>query len=319
MLIKLKSKNGIVNKGYGGISLYFMNTTMLLSIALTGFSVAFFHAAIPTHWLPFVMAARTQKWNRSKTVAVTAIAGAGHVLLTTVLGVVIVWLGIELDKKVGHWFPLIAGGALIAFGLYYLNQQRRGVRHGHGHFSLGGRMHDHHHPRDHGRHHDHSHPHDYHHDHHSGGHGHGHHHDHDRHEERLASPSLMGHSLTQGGEIRELHTFETVAGVPLQALEKKRKVVSDRVAILSLLAMLTFSPCEGFLPVYLSGISYGWIGFAILSLILAAATLLGMVAFTWLTLAGMEKLKLAFLEKYESGLMGAVLCLLGLAVIIFEH
>lgn len=278
---------------------------MLLSISLTGFSVAFFHAAIPTHWLPFVMAARTQRWNRNKTLAVTALAGAGHVLLTTILGVVIVWLGIELDKKIGHWFPLIAGGALIAFGLYYLNQQRRGISHGHSHFSFGKGKHDHH-GHDQSHHHDHSH-------------GHHHEHDHSHHEKCLAPPTLMGHSLPQAGEIRELHTFEAVAGIPLQTLEKKRTVMSDRVAILSLLAMLTFSPCEGFLPVYLSGISYGWVGFVILSVILALATLLGMVVFTWLTLAGMEKLKLAFLEKYESGLMGAILCILGLAVIIFEH
>jgi hypothetical protein len=48
------------------------------------------------------------------------------------------------------------------------------------------------------------------------------------------------------------------------------------------------------------------------------ATVAGMVVFTWLTLAGMEKLKFAFLEKYESGLMGALLCLLGILIIVFE-
>jgi hypothetical protein len=44
-----------------------------------------------------------------------------------------------------------------------------------------------------------------------------------------------------------------------------------------------------------------------------------MVIFTWLTLVGMEKLKLAFLEKYEGGILGGVLCLLGLVIILFEH
>jgi hypothetical protein len=43
-----------------------------------------------------------------------------------------------------------------------------------------------------------------------------------------------------------------------------------------------------------------------------------MVTFTWLTLAGMEKLKFRLLEKYESGIMGALLCLLGVLVIICE-
>ncbi len=111
-----------------------MNSTMLLSIAATGFTVAFLHAAIPTHWLPFVMAARTQKWSKAKTLSITAIAGGGHVLITTLLGVVIVWLGIALDKKIGHWFPIVAGGTLILFGLYYIVQHLRGGGHGHNHF-----------------------------------------------------------------------------------------------------------------------------------------------------------------------------------------
>ena len=55
-----------------------------------------------------------------------------------------------------------------------------------------------------------------------------------------------------------------------------------------------------------------------LTVILSVATVAGMVIFTWLTLAGMEKLKLRVLEKYESGIMGALLCLLGILVIIFE-
>ena len=81
---------------------------------------------------------------------------------------------------------------------------------------------------------------------------------------------------------------------------------------------LTFSPCEGFLPVYLSGIKYGWAGFIVLSTVLAFATIAGMVVFTWLTLSGMERLRLGFLERYESGLLGAFILLLGLGVIFFN-
>jgi hypothetical protein len=94
---------------------------------------------------------------------------------------------------------------------------------------------------------------------------------------------------------------------------------SDWAAIVSLLALLTFSPCEGFLPVYVSGVRYGWGGFFLLTAILSIATVAGMIVFTWLTLAGMEKLKLAWLERYESGVLGGMLCLLGLLIMIFEH
>lgn len=247
---------------------------VFLTVAATGFVVAFFHAAIPTHWLPFVLASRAQRWSRAKTLAVTATAGGGHVLLTTLLGVFIVWLGIAIDERIGHLFPWFAGGALVIFGLYYVVRQLRGRGHGHTHQ-------DH---ADYGI--DHSHPHVY------------------SHE---PADHAQGSKTTVGEAMQHLRAME------------QPKPTSDWVAIGSLLALLTFSPCEGFLPVYLSGIRYGWMGFALLSAILAGATLVGMVLFTWLTLIGLEKLKLQLLERYESGILGGALCLLGIFVILFEH
>ena len=60
-----------------------MNSAVLTTVAATGFSVAFFHAAIPTHWLPFVLTARARGWSRAKTLAVTAFAGAVTVALAS--------------------------------------------------------------------------------------------------------------------------------------------------------------------------------------------------------------------------------------------
>jgi len=48
-----------------------MNSSVLTTVAATGFTVAFFHAAIPTHWLPFVLTGRARGWSRAKTLAVT--------------------------------------------------------------------------------------------------------------------------------------------------------------------------------------------------------------------------------------------------------
>ena len=264
--------------GGGGISLMGMNQALFTTIAITGFTVAFLHAAIPTHWLPFVLTARVQKWNRSKTLFVTALAGSGHVLFTAVLGFLVAWFGIALNDKYGGWFPWIAGGALVLFGLYYVIQQLRGKGHGHSH-NFG----------------DHSHS--------------GHEHSHAEHDH---SGDAHEHDHLQGQHEHDddhEHQDEEMTPPP------KR---SDWGAIASLLALLTFSPCEGFLPVYVSGVRYGWSGFFLLTVILSVATVAGMVAFTWLTLAGMEKLKLRVFEKYESGIMGALLCLLGILIIVFE-
>ena len=246
-----------------------MNSTFFASIAVTGFTVAFLHAALPTHWLPFVAAGRGQHWSHGKTLAVTAGAGIGHTLFTTILGVLVVWAGIETSRLTGNIFPLIAGGVLILFGIYYLWKQVQGTGHGHRH--LFGQSHDHN-------------------DHHVREHDHDHHHEHSRRH----------------------HPHSVTAPVPLSPK-------SDWAVIVGLLAVLTFSPCEGFLPVYLSGIHYGWAGFAILSAILAIATVAGMIVFTWLTLAGLERFKLSALERFENGVLGAVLCALGIAVILFER
>jgi nickel/cobalt transporter (NicO) family protein len=231
-----------------------MNSALLPSIVATGFGVAFFHAAIPTHWLPFVLAGRGQHWGRSKTLAVTVIGGLGHILFTTVLGIIVVWLGIETSRFTGQVFPFFAGSVLVLFGLYYVARFTGG---GHGHHHWLGHSHDHGDPHDHANH----------------------------------------------GHAPHCHTTD-------------RK--SDTAVILGLFAVLTFSPCEGFLPVYLSGIVYGWWGFLLLSIILAAATLAGMVTFTWLSLAGFERLRLAALETYESAILGGLLILLGVAVMVFE-
>src|SRR2546430_8506325 len=110
---------------------------MLLSIGATGFAVSFVHSILPTHWLPFVLAARAQKWPAGKTLAITALAGAGHTLFTVALGVVVLTLGVTVERWTGQVFPWVVGLALAGFGLYYLRRPAGGHHHHH-------HRHDHH-------------------------------------------------------------------------------------------------------------------------------------------------------------------------------
>ena len=232
-----------------------MNEAIFTTIAITGFTVAFFHAAIPTHWLPFVLTARAQRWNHAKALGITALAGSGHVLFTAVLGLLLTLFGFALHEKIGNWFPRIAGGALVVFGLFYLYRQLIGKVHGHS---------------------------------------------------RVI------------GEDPQVHAAHRPRSDPPLIHTPMPRPVSDRIAITSLLALLTFSPCESFVPFYVYGIRYGWMGFALLTAILSVATVAGMIVFTWLTLAGMRRINLRLLEKYELGLMGALLCAVGVLIILFE-
>lgn len=244
-----------------------------LSLILAGLSVSFFHAILPNHWLPFVLAGRAQRWSMGKTLWITTLAGGGHVLITTLLGVLIVWMGLALSSYVEAWSAPLAAGVLILFGLFYAVRHLRGGGHGHRRFPGGhsqnpghSDIHDHSHDRSH------PHPHNP-----SDDHGHGH-----------AHPRREGSWAPEG------------------------------VAVASLVAMLTFSPCEGFLPIYLTAWPYGWGAFVLLSAVLAAGTLAGMLAFTGLTYAGFQRLEMPWMERYEHLVLGGVMILLGGAVLLFH-
>ena len=232
---------------------------MWLSIGATGFAVSFVHSILPTHWLPFVLAARGQKWSRAKTLLISAIAGTGHTLFTVALGVIVLALGATVEHWPGQVFPWVAGFALACFGAYYLLRPAGGHHHHHGH---------------------------------GHGHGHGHAHDHEAHEHP--------------------HVFSVYQPA-------KVTIRTDRAVIGGLIAMLALSPCEAFLPVYLSGVSYGWSGFALLSLVLLIGCVAGMLSFTMLGLLGLQHLKLEALEQHEDRIVGALLLLLAVLVIALER
>lgn len=241
-----------------------MSEPLLLSILLAGFTVAFFHTAIPTHWLPFALTGRAQGWSHTKTLTVTGFAALGHTGFTTLLGVIVAFLGMTVDHWTGQVFPWIAGGVLFVIGVFFLIRQAMGR--GHAHF-----LHRHDHPHDH---------------------GHVHGHDHEHHYRGIIAES---HDV-------DLHVHKT----------------SDRAAIVGLLALLTFSPCEGFLPIYVSAVRLGWQGFLLSSVVLAIATTAGMMIFTAITLSGLHRVNLKAMEKYESAILGAVLCLLAFVIVFVE-
>lgn len=110
-----------------------------------------------------------------------------------------------------------------------------------------------------------------------------------------------------------------LAPVTGPAGETGAAVLSDRTAILGLLAVLALSPCEAFLPVYLSGLKFGWEGFGVLSLVLTGAAVASMTGLTALSLAGARWLGLKSAERYEGMVLGGVLCLLGVLVMVLDR
>ena len=93
---------------------------VLLSLIGGGFAAAFLHAALPTHWLPFVLVGRAQRWTLVQTLAATATAGLAHIATTAVVGSLIVAAGLALDHWVAGLLPYLSAVLLLLFGAFYL-------------------------------------------------------------------------------------------------------------------------------------------------------------------------------------------------------
>lgn len=219
-----------------------MNDFSILPILFTGLFIAVLHSMIPTHWLPFVMASRSQKWSWSKTQSILLIAGLGHVIMTTILGALIFALGMGVYHNIEKYFMMVASLSIALFGLYEIYQYKKGHKHTHC--------------------------------------------DHDGHDHH--------------------HSDE---------LKIKSK---DGWAILSLLSLLTFSPCESFIPVYITAVGYGWKGFVLLSLVLAVGTIVTMLSFTWISTKKLSQYKLDWLEDHERLIIGIGLVVLAILLVVIE-
>ena len=82
--------------------------------------------------------------------------------------------------------------------------------------------------------------------------------------------------------------------------------------------LLTFSPCESFIPVYVSAWSLGWVGFFGLTLVLTIGTLTAMILFTTLAFFGFRQINLNWLERKEKLIIGIVLMIFAVVIYMIE-
>lgn len=93
---------------------------VLLSLLGAGFVTAFLHAALPTHWLPFVLVGRGQRWTLPQVLTAVATAGLAHIVSTALIGTLIVAAGLAMDQWISGMLPLASAGLLFLFGGHYL-------------------------------------------------------------------------------------------------------------------------------------------------------------------------------------------------------
>jgi putative Mn2+ efflux pump MntP len=95
----------------------------------------------------------------------------------------------------------------------------------------------------------------------------------------------------------------------------EKEFVTDKAAILSLFGLLTFSPCEAILPVFLAAGTVGWKTVVPLLAIILVGTVGVMLLLVYLAASGMERIQSKLLETCEYLIVGLILIILGVLVI----
>jgi hypothetical protein len=235
-------------------------------------AVGVLHTIVPDHWVPITLIARQRGWSKVETARVALTAGAGHVLSTLAIALVI-WIGgVAVATRFGHWVDTIASAALIGFGAWIAIGAWRDLHtvHGHSHY-----------------------------------HGHG-----DSHFSHLQeSGQVHGPGLqkiaTEHGAV-ELSIFESEAHGHEHPHPEKTK---NRTALLLILGS---SPMVEGIPAFFAAGKYGVGLIILMSVVFAATTIATYVLLCVYSVAGLRRVSLGPFERYGEVLSGGFIALVGL-------
>lgn len=90
------------------------------SLIIGALTVSMVHAILPSHWLTFVLVGSAQGWSKGKIMRLAFLAGSGHVLMTTMLGLATASIAKEILPYLGYLETYVTSGILIILGLIYI-------------------------------------------------------------------------------------------------------------------------------------------------------------------------------------------------------
>lgn len=89
---------------------------MLLAAAV----VSLVHGLLPNHWLPFVLIAKAQGWDKKRMLWVLCAAGTAHVAVAGGIALITLLLGLMIEPFIKPLAHIVAPGIMIVFGLAFI-------------------------------------------------------------------------------------------------------------------------------------------------------------------------------------------------------
>jgi putative Mn2+ efflux pump MntP len=103
----------------------------LTQILIGSFLLSILHAVIPNHWLPILAIGKKEGWSTKEVTQVTLISASAHALSTVLLGLILSYLGAEMEDHIDEFTHLIAPSILILLGVVFIYRHHR-----HKHFHI---------------------------------------------------------------------------------------------------------------------------------------------------------------------------------------
>ena len=103
--------------------------TGIIQIIFGSLVLSTIHAAIPNHWIPFVVIGKAESWSRMETLRLTAVAGGAHISSTILVGIVVGLIGYKLSSTYEFMIRIAAPLILIFLGFGYVLMDLIGHHH----------------------------------------------------------------------------------------------------------------------------------------------------------------------------------------------
>ncbi len=98
----------------------------------------------------------------------------------------------------------------------------------------------------------------------------------------------------------------------------RARILSRQTTFWSLFVIFVLGPCEPMIPLFVLPLARGDLALAgVTAAVFSAATLLAMAAAVLLALAGFERIRVPFLERWSHPLAGATVAACGAAILLF--
>jgi hypothetical protein len=92
----------------------------IYGLLIGAIAISVLHAALPNHWLPFVLVGRAQKWEDKKILRISFFAGTGHVVMTGIFGLIAALVGGLILSSLDLLLLPVTSGILIVIGSIYV-------------------------------------------------------------------------------------------------------------------------------------------------------------------------------------------------------